>query len=308
MYKADDDTIDWGFKSDLEQLNRISSEWLWDDNVLDLIYYPLMDYNPFTLDFTELWMAESYEVTTWLNPDTGEDATELWFSLKDGLEWHNGDPVTLEDVKFSMEFNLACGPGISWLYSNFVDLNSVDIVEGRVRVRMNSESVFALNWIGGTPIIKMDVWGNIRDDSGNVWTYPEFDFLAVRNYDPAREDVNENGIIDLVEDGTGPWIFDEYVEGSFVALRANTDFFVSQEELDARLSEMFRGVGDVDTDGSVATRDIALLLRGFGTTASVGGTPGEWGAWNPDADLDNDGLVSLKDLTTAGKNFGLESG
>jgi hypothetical protein len=64
----------------------------------------------------------------------------------------------------------------------------------------------------------------------------------------------------------------------------------------------------VDTDGSVATRDIALLLRGFGTTASVGGTPGEWGAWNPDADLDNDGLVSLKDLTTAGKNFGLESG
>ncbi|MBE0511772.1 hypothetical protein IBX38_01840 [Candidatus Bathyarchaeota archaeon] len=308
MYNPDDDRIDWGFKSDIEQLNMISSEWLWDHNVLELIYESLMDYNPFNLDFTEYDLAESHELGSWINPDTGEEATEMNFTLRSGVTWHDGTPFTAEDVKFTIEFNMACGPGIAWNYPSVSDVYSVDIIDGKVRVRMKSFSVWALQWIGGLPIIKKDIWEKIKDEAGKTWTDPGFDFSVVRTYDPMVDDADENGVADLKQDGTGPWIFDAYELGTYVSLTANTNYYKSQEEVDNRLEEMFHAVGDVDKDGAVGIKDIGLILRAFATTPATGGTPGAWGAWNPATDLDGDDQVTLKDLTIAGKNFGRESG
>ncbi len=132
--------------------------------------------------------------------------------------------------------------------------------------------------------------------------------MAVRAYDPIVDDADGNGVEDLKQDGTGPWIFDEYVLGTYISGHANTNFYLSQDYIDDRVEEMFRGEGDVDKDSAVGTKDIGLLLRAFATTPASGGTPGAWGAWNPAADLDVDDEVTLKDLTTAGKNYGRLSG
>jgi hypothetical protein len=137
MEHATDDTIDWGFKSDIEQLNMVSSEWLWDHNVLGLIYESLMGYNPFNLGFTEYWLAKNHEIDTWDN--NGTEATEMNFTLEPGITWHDFTPVTLEDVKFSIEFTKACG--VAWLYPSVSDIYSVDIIGSNVRVRMKSFSV-----------------------------------------------------------------------------------------------------------------------------------------------------------------------
>jgi len=306
MDHSTEDTIDYGFKSDIEQLNMISSEWLWDHNVLGLIYDGLMGYNPFSLDYTEYNLADSYELGTWDN--VGTEATEMSFTLKSGVLWHNGDPLTLEDVKFTLDFNIACGPGIAWSYTSVQDINSVDIIGSKIRVRMNSYSIWALRWIGGMPIIKKSIWENVKDSAGKTWTDSGFDFMAVRTYDPMYADADNSGVVDLKEDGTGPWVFDDYQLGTYVSLKANPDFYISQADLDARIAEMFWKVGDVNTDGSVGIFDIGLLLRAFGTTPASGGTPPDWGAWNPAADLDENDIVFLPDLTVAGKNFGKVKG
>jgi len=307
MDHATDNTIDWGFKSDIEQLNMVSSEWLWDHNVLGLIYDTLMGYDPFSLDFTEYAMAQSHTVGTW-NPAPGKDATELTFTLKPGIKFHDGTTVTPEDVKFTVDFLIACGPGIAWSYTSVTDVNSVDIIGGNVRVRMNSESVWAEQWIGGLPILKKDLWGKIEDAAGKTWTDPGFDFMAVRTYDPAKDDADKNGVADLKQDGCGPWVFENYVLGTYVSLTANTNYFETQASVDSKISNMFHGVGDVDGDGVIGIKDIGLILRAFGTTPATGGTPGAWGAWNSAADLDKNNAVALKDLTIAGRNFGLVVG
>jgi ABC-type transport system substrate-binding protein len=310
MYNPTDDTIDYSFKSNINELNRVHSQWLWDDLALDRIYEGLMDYNPFNLDLSEYFLAESHELGTWDNPDTGEVATEINFTLRSDPQplWHDGDPVTLEDVKFSFDFYVACGPGVCWFYPSVQDINSVDIVDGKIRVRMNLFSIWAPMWVGDLPILKEDLWGNIKDATEKTWTDPDFDFGAVTAYDPAVDDADENGVADLKQDGTGAWIFDDYELGSYVSYVANTNYYISQAEVDAALERMFHGEGDVDYDGGVGTRDIGLLLRAFLTTPATGGTPGAWGAWNPAADLNADDEVTLQDLTTAGKNFGRESG
>ena len=53
-------------------------------------------------------------------------------------------------------------------------------------------------------------------------------------------------------------------------------------------------LGDVNGDGKLTLRDAALTLRAFGTR------PGDR-RWNPDADLNNDGIVGLVDLLIVGR-------
>jgi len=310
MYNPADNTIDYSFKSDISQLNRISSEWLWDDLALDRIYDGMMDYNPFNLDLTEYFLAESHVLGTWNNPYTDEVATEINFTLRSDPQplWHDGDPVTPEDVKFSLEFAMACGPGVCFYYPSVQNIHSVDIIDGKIRVRMGLFSIWAPQWVGDLAILKPELWGNIKDATGKTWTDPGFDFQAVRMYDPTVDDADEDGTPDLQQDGTGAWIFVDYEPSTYVSYDANTNYYISQAEVDAALERMFHGEGDVDYDAAVGIKDIGLLLRAFLTTPATGGTPGAWGAWNEAADLDADDEVTLKDLTTAGKNFGRESG
>jgi len=62
--------------------------------------------------------------------------------------------------------------------------------------------------------------------------------------------------------------------------------------------EAFRKMGDVNRDGVIDTVDINLVAAAYG---SMAGSPN----WNPDADLNGDGKVDIKDLVTCNKNFGL---
>jgi len=56
-------------------------------------------------------------------------------------------------------------------------------------------------------------------------------------------------------------------------------------------------VGDVDGDGSVDGKDIAIAARAFGTS------PGD-PRWDPRADVNNDGTVDGKDISIIAKYFG----
>jgi len=54
--------------------------------------------------------------------------------------------------------------------------------------------------------------------------------------------------------------------------------------------------GDVNGDGIVNLKDIALVARAFGSTPT---SPN----WNPNADINGDGVVNMKDLALVARNF-----
>jgi len=311
MYNPADNTIDWGFKSDIEQLNMISSEWLWDHNVLGLIYESLLGTNPFNLAPTEYFLAESYTVEPWEHWYEGEliNGTKITYVIRSDVAWHDGSPLTVEDVKFSFDFNYACGAGVSWNYPLISDMNQTVIVNSTaIEIYYNHFSAWAVQWSGGLPIVKKAIWELIEDDEGRHWTDPGFDFTVVRAYDPVTDDVNGNGVCDLTEDGTGPWIFDEYSKGNWVKLHANSDYYLTQDYIENRLAEMFHfGAGDVDSNGIVSTMDALLMARALGTDSSYPHGTG-WNEYNPDCDLNGDGVIDALDLAAVLPNYGKTMG
>ena len=76
----------------------------------------LVDYNPYAVNaLTKTWLYEqlmvrngiSCEVTPWLATDYewGGEASELTFTIRDGVKWSDGQPLTAKDVAFT--YNLA---------------------------------------------------------------------------------------------------------------------------------------------------------------------------------------------------------
>ena len=64
-------------------------------NILDQIYDTLMYMNPDGTEDPEPRIAESYEIS--------EDGLDYTFHLRDGVTFHDGTPVTVDDVVFSLE-------------------------------------------------------------------------------------------------------------------------------------------------------------------------------------------------------------
>jgi hypothetical protein len=134
----------------------------------------------------------------------------------------------------------------------------------------------------------------------------------VRTYDPMTMDNDNNGKLDIFEDGTGAWIFGTYAKGNYITLVANTYFYLDQATIDDRLKAMFwAGAGDVNEDGVVNTQDLGLMARALFTnsTYSPGGwTPGAWYAWNPNCDFDINTKIDADDLAVVTSNYGKTAG
>lgn len=48
--------------------------------------------------------------TAW---EASEDATEFRFAIREGVKWHDGEPLTAEDVAFTLETYLPLAPQTS---------------------------------------------------------------------------------------------------------------------------------------------------------------------------------------------------
>jgi peptide/nickel transport system substrate-binding protein len=69
---------------------------LWAGN--KFIWAHMLGAKPFLDGITSGDIAESYEMS--------EDGKTLTFTLRDGMKWHDGEPITVDDVAFSLAFAL----------------------------------------------------------------------------------------------------------------------------------------------------------------------------------------------------------
>jgi len=305
-----DDQWDWAFKSDIEQLNQVSSEWLWDQNVLGLIYEGLLGSNPFNLAPTEYFIATAKYVDQWDASSGGGDlnATKVTFTVPPNrVYFHNatgnvGRALDILDVNFSFYFQKACGPGIAWGYPSLKEFNSTTISGDNITVYYNKKSYWAVQWAGGVPILNRDTWGKLWVTTNPGWQ------MDVKRYDPATADLNNNTVIDLFEDGTGAWKYLDYKKGEWVKLEANTVYYYSNTTIATRLGQMFHsGAGDVDSSTVVNTQDLGYMARSmFKTSAGPNGTG--WNQYNVACDLNLDGTVNALDLALTTTNYGKTMG
>ncbi|MEM2311050.1 MAG: ABC transporter substrate-binding protein [Candidatus Methanomethylicia archaeon] len=168
---------------DLEAINRIY------DTLMRLDLY--QNYIP--------WMAKSWEPVVFPQNNT----QIITFYLYENITWHDGKPLTAEDVKFTIEYYRDYEippymPYVSPVYK--IETPS----KYTVKIYLNTTSVIALYNIGTMLyILPKHLWQNVTDPL---------------EYEPK------------VPIGSGPFKFVEWVKGEYVKLVANDKYFKLPKE------------------------------------------------------------------------------
>jgi hypothetical protein len=316
--KSGDNTVNVGFKSDPEDLNIITSEWFWDAMVLNFIYDPLVARNPYNLAEKVGILVDSWSVGTY---DGGKKVITM--DLKSGVKFHDGTTLTAEDVKWSTDFQKACGPGVAWAISSLRNIANVTVVTpgegGVVKFFMTTDSAWAEQDAVFQFVINPRVWKAIAQGTGanyNEVTQTFDDRMLIRDanpheydyYDYTTQDYGTDGLPDLATDGTGGCVFldpgpDPPLSQTIdlVAFRAGipetpwqtSNFHMTQSEVSDYLNQKFHEVGNVNYPGSV--NEVAYNSGGFGTDRSI--------------DIGTDLLLIARAIGTSGPpNVGIGNG
>ncbi|NHJ13479.1 MAG: hypothetical protein EAX95_07365 [Candidatus Thorarchaeota archaeon] len=180
------------YPSDIGELNPMfyrSERSHWYDM---LVYDSLISYdnnlNPIP------WLAESFDVA--------DDGLQLNFTIRSGALWHDGNPLTVNDVNFTLHYyKNAPEDAIYWTFMQ--TLESTEIVGNTIVVNLNQPSAFALNYLGELYILPEHTHTGIAADDER-WNDPS---------DP------DNHI------GSGPYIFSDRVAMEYTTVVRNDDWW-----------------------------------------------------------------------------------
>jgi peptide/nickel transport system substrate-binding protein len=98
------------------------------------------------------WLAEKYEIK-----DNGKN---YLFTIRDGIKWHDGQPLTVEDVKFTFEY--ASKYPMVWSYISSDFFEKIEIIgKNQVQITVAKPSAPILENLVTTRIIPKHIWENV---------------------------------------------------------------------------------------------------------------------------------------------------
>jgi peptide/nickel transport system substrate-binding protein len=169
--------------------------------ITEHVYGSLMQYDK-ALNEVQPDLAESVEIS--------DDKLLYTFKLRSGVKWHDGQPFTADDVKFSIERqkNPDTGSPNAYMYSEVADVKVVD--PATVEVSFNK------------------VQGPFLAFMASPWASMV-----------PKHVVEEKGDLQTTMVGTGPFKFVSYEPGKSVKLVKNPDYYVSGQPLVDELDIVF---------------------------------------------------------------------
>ena len=187
--------VRWGYPSDINSLNPLSSTNSHDFQVTRLIYDRLVRISE--TGEPKNWAAESIK-------DVNGDGKTYLVKLRSGMKFHDGEAVTSEDVKFS--FDLVKEIQSPYFMGMVEPIESVEIVDD-LTVQFNLKEPFApfiSNTLAQMYIFPQHYWQPILDEKGATGVL---------------EHQNE----DIV--GSGPFKIDYWQRNQELKLDTNTEYF-----------------------------------------------------------------------------------
>ncbi len=163
-----------------------------DSWITELVWDRLMRIGPDGLP--QPWAAESVE---WNSP------TSITVTLRDGMKWHDGKPVTAEDVKFSYE--AAMGEEAP-MYKPFVgNIETIEIDGNKITFTLkNASAAFLTSSLAKLNLIPKHVWEPVLSDL-------------------AGSEDNAESHQEAKPIGSGPFKFSSWATNEEVVLDANKD-------------------------------------------------------------------------------------
>lgn len=149
-----------------------------------------------------LWFGEDGSVIPWLASDysVSEDGLDWTFTLQTEATWHDGEPVTAEDVAFTMEF-IKNNQHLRWTAPVTSQVDSVEVVDEQTAIiRLTAPSPgFALLIAADVPILPKHIW----QDAKLTWGEP----------------------VDVPPIGSGPYKLVEHQREVMYRMEANPDYW-----------------------------------------------------------------------------------
>ncbi|WP_375550836.1 ABC transporter substrate-binding protein [Rhodophyticola porphyridii] len=167
-----------------------------DSWITELVYDRLMRIGPDGLP--QPWAAESYE---WI------DDTTIKVTLREGMMWHDGMPVTPEDVAFSFE---AAGSGEAPMYGPFVGSIADITIDGMdITFSLTEPSApFLTASLSKINLIPMHIWEPVIAEQLTL-------------------DTNAESFQEEVPIGSGPYRFSSWTLNEEVVLEANAEHWAA---------------------------------------------------------------------------------
>lgn len=159
-----------------------------------------------------------------------EDNLTWTFNLRKDVKWHDGEPFTSKDVKFTYETLKESGLG---LYAGSLKgISSIETPDDYTVV-LKTEEPKANMLQMTTPILPEHIWKDVSIEELGAWP-------------------NEKPI------GTGAFRFEEWKKGEFIKLSTNDDYFYQKANIDelvfvlyANNDTMVQSLRKAEIDGSI---------------------------------------------------------
>jgi len=144
---------------------------------------------------------EDMNIIPWLATDwtISPDYLTITFNIVHNAKWHDGVPLTAEDVKFTVDFYKE--QDIPYDVALMTRIESVE-TDGDYTVifHMTEPYAWALNGFEDVPIVPKHIW------EGKAWDWTVHP--------------------DMMPIGSGPFKWDSYLDGEWIKLVANPDFWM----------------------------------------------------------------------------------
>jgi len=148
-YRTDDPgaPIRMGCVSTWDKLNIMYSQWYYEYALLDRVFEGLIAVNPYDLAFDMPWVAQDWEVGTWVDPRDGYEKSVVTYWLRSDVG--AAAPVTgdfvdyfdAEDYLFTVWYQYAFDD--SWNWGNFMDIHHIEVVDDyQVKVYFDDVSMW----------------------------------------------------------------------------------------------------------------------------------------------------------------------
>ena len=131
-----------------------------------------------------------------------DDASEFTLKLKDGLKWHDGQPITADDVVFTMQVLVDEKQNVPYSSYGYVNDKAVEaekVDDLTVKISLGSSSA---GFLGGL---------------SQVYCIPKHIYDGVENI--GESDLNNEPV------GSGPFKFEEYKSGEYYKVTKFDDYF-----------------------------------------------------------------------------------
>jgi peptide/nickel transport system substrate-binding protein len=201
-------TFTVGITQDIDSLNPFTGIVASAYEVYQLVYDTLTSYGQ------EDFSAQPSLAQSW---ETSEDGLTWTYTIRSGVTWSDGEPLTAADVAYSFN-RVRNGKYERTNWGNYVaNVTSVEAPDDTTVV-MTVRKPTPVMLHPSLPILPKHVW-------------EEIDGKEVSDY---RNEPGPDGIV-----GSGPFVLTEYRKGQFIRLRANQDYWGGAPKVDELVFRVF---------------------------------------------------------------------